>query len=102
VLCQVERFRSVCESLAKAIVEDIHKPARLKRFSPSSTKGVAGGEKYHVGNVFLKLAMDVFGVYGGTLHAFLTVFDERCEIDWPSPVQATKKPRKALITSLSL
>jgi hypothetical protein len=67
---QVERFRSVCEAVAKTIVEDIQRPPELKRFAAANTTGVAGGEKFKVGNVFLKLAKDVFGVYGGCLRAF--------------------------------
>jgi hypothetical protein len=38
-------------------------PAR--RFYPVSGKGVAGGEKYIINNVFFKFVRDIHGIYGG-------------------------------------
>ena len=69
VSLQMERFRLVCEVLATALVEDLHAPLEFKRIQPVSTSGIAGGEKFVQGNVFLKFARDVHGVYGGALCA---------------------------------
>lgn len=61
----MERFRAVAERIAKILVDDMHLPARIRRFPSLPGRGIAGGEKFIVGNVFLKFARDVYGVYGG-------------------------------------
>ena len=62
---QVEEFKAVVESIARVLVEDMDLPPYERRFTPRNTRGIAGGEKYYVGNVFLKLARDAYGIYGG-------------------------------------
>ena len=61
----VRRFTAACERLARVIIDDVELPPHARRIPPLATAGgVAGGEKYLVGNIFLKFARDFHGVYG--------------------------------------
>jgi hypothetical protein len=61
----VRRFTATCERLAQVIIADVWLPPTYRRIPPlAGAGGVAGGEKYLCGNIFLKFARDFHGVYG--------------------------------------
>lgn len=61
----MDNFLHVSYSLARVIVEEQHLPVSQRRFRPEpSVGGVAGGEKYRVGQLFVKFARDWKRIYG--------------------------------------
>lgn len=52
-------------TLGKKIVEESTLPVSQRSYQPLSGYGIAGGEKYCVNNMFIKLTRDVAGIYGG-------------------------------------
>ena len=64
-------FADIAKAVAKIIVDEAMAPPGTPKSLPpsSSTAGVAGGEKYIVGSMFLKFANDHVGLYGGTAFA---------------------------------
>mgnify|MGYP005990754873 CR=1 FL=1 len=58
-------FEAVCTVVASEIVAQLAKPVQHWRITPAdSVGGVAGGQKFVVGNIFFKFARDS-GIYGG-------------------------------------
>ena len=58
-------FTHVATRIARTIVAEEHLPASRRTMLPTlSVKGVAGGEKFVVSNMFLKFARDVYSLYG--------------------------------------
>ena len=64
----VVEFTQVCERIAQAVVEDMALPPAARRVPPVSTsRGVAGGEKYQSG-ANLSPSRWLFGVLGGLVN----------------------------------
>lgn len=71
---QVEEFRLVVEQLAKVLVADKGLPLLERTIHPVASGGIAGGEKFVVGNVFLKFPSDTHGLYGGARECVYVCF----------------------------
>jgi hypothetical protein len=65
----VSDFSEVALSVGQVIIEEMRLPKKQKTIFPLSGKGIAGGEKFRVGQMFFKLVRDVFGIYGGDAFA---------------------------------
>lgn len=60
----MKAFVSFAESTVKLLVAEKNVPVSEKTIKPLDRRGIAGGEKYLVGKVFVKYAWDDKGVYG--------------------------------------
>jgi hypothetical protein len=58
-------FADTAKRIARTLVEQCYAPVAQRRFSPVEGKGVAGGEKYIINNMFFKFVRDIHGIYGG-------------------------------------
>lgn len=62
----VQDFTAVAQRVGTVIIEEAHLPPAARSIQPlGSGKGVAGGEKFLVANIFFKFARDVHGIFGG-------------------------------------
>lgn len=61
----VERFTKAAQEIASEVILDRRKPASERMFHPIDAGGVAGGVKYLLRNLFLKVSVDHTGMYGG-------------------------------------
>lgn len=58
-------FYLFSKKMASRIVEDLARPCHKRQIQPcDEQQGVAGGEKYRVGKVFLKFCTNQQGIYG--------------------------------------
>lgn len=60
----VEDFLETAQHFGRIIISEVFLPARNKTIKPVSVGGVIGGEKFIVGNVLFKFAIDM-GVFDG-------------------------------------
>lgn len=58
-------FRAAASDIAKRIIDEAFLPLHQKTIRPVDVGGIAGGQKYVYDGIFLKFAIDLFGVYGG-------------------------------------
>jgi len=61
----VQDFRIAASNIAKRIIDEAFLPLHEKTIKPVDVGGIAGGQKYVYDGIFLKFAIDLFGVYGG-------------------------------------
>jgi hypothetical protein len=61
----VQDFRTSASNIAKRIIDEAFLPLHQKTIKPVDVGGIAGGQKYVYDGIFLKFAIDLFGVYGG-------------------------------------
>jgi len=63
-------FASFASHIARTIISELHLPNEWKTYKPSTdVGGIAGGEKYVVGSLFFKFALDWKHLYGSDEHA---------------------------------
>lgn len=58
-------FGVAAQQIGKLVIEQSTLPPAQRTHKPLEGKGIAGGEKYLVGGIFIKLTRDVAGIYGG-------------------------------------
>lgn len=55
----------LASAIVRTIIEELNLPIEKKTFRPIDAGGIAGGEKYKAHDIFIKLALDSNGIYGG-------------------------------------
>ncbi|KAL6049131.1 Histidine kinase A, variant 2 [Balamuthia mandrillaris] len=58
-----DEFVATAKSIGEVIIMERNQPYHLKTFKPLQGKGVAGGEKFKVDNIFFKFAIDHNNIY---------------------------------------
>lgn len=51
--------------IVSVIVDELPLPMEKKTYPPINAGGIAGGVKYRAHGIFIKLALDSSGIYGG-------------------------------------
>jgi hypothetical protein len=62
-------FKAAASTIAKTIIDEAYLPIEKKTIKPIDAGGVAGGQKFLHDGIFLKFAIDLYGVYGGDVGA---------------------------------
>jgi len=83
------RFRHRAEAAGAAVAADLGLPQHKRRFARADVGGRAGGDKFLVDGLFVKLARDSSGLYGGDAFAMKTAGLERLHV---SLVMAASHP----------
>ena len=65
----VNAFQSTCEAYVKVIVNELDLPVASKSLLPLDGRGVLGGDKFLVDDIFLKFARDSSGLMGSAYDA---------------------------------
>jgi len=60
-----DKFNATVRRIGSVIIDETNLPVDQKTYPPIQIGGVAGGQKYLVDNIFFKLCIDLFGIYGG-------------------------------------
>lgn len=77
----VQDFRTSASNIAKRIIDEAFLPLHQKTIKPVDVGGIAGGQKYVYDGIFLKFAIDLFGVYGGD-YAAAKAASKYCAREW--------------------
>ena len=59
-------FRNDATMYGRVIISEVGLPVEQKTIKPLDSSGILGGDKYRVGSVYFKFAVDRLNIFGGT------------------------------------